>query len=218
VYCCTSHRQAGWRFHHGATSAIVDRDTIASQKNVGIGVFAYADPPYPGLARRYYANRPDYGGEVDHAELVSRLTAGYDGWALSTSAAALRDVLAVSPAGVSVAVWVRGEQPTRSYLPVNAWEPVIFFGARRILSCSSARRLDVLQYVLRPRLTDTARVIGSKPAAFCSWLFALLGLQPADELVDVFPGSGRVAEAWQTFRTETSRIAELEGITAPLLL
>jgi len=48
---------------------------------------AYADPPYPGKAY-LYRDHPDYGGEVDHAELIERLAA-YDGWALSTSAAAL---------------------------------------------------------------------------------------------------------------------------------
>lgn len=49
--------------------------------------FAYADPPYPGLAARYYADQPTYAGEVDHAALVASLEAsGYDGWALSTAA------------------------------------------------------------------------------------------------------------------------------------
>lgn len=47
---------------------------------------AYADPPYPGNAR-LYRDHPDYGGEVDHAALIERLSA-YDGWALSTSAEA----------------------------------------------------------------------------------------------------------------------------------
>jgi hypothetical protein len=35
--------------------------------------FAYADPPYPGQARRHYSDHPDYGGEVDHRELIDRL-------------------------------------------------------------------------------------------------------------------------------------------------
>ena len=46
---------------------------------------AYADPPYPGQAKRWYEDHPDYGGEVDHAQLVERLES-YDGWALHTSA------------------------------------------------------------------------------------------------------------------------------------
>ncbi len=52
---------------------------------------AYADPPHPGKAR-LYRDHPDYGGEVNHAELIDRLAA-YDGWALSASAEALPAVL-----------------------------------------------------------------------------------------------------------------------------
>src|ERR1041384_41386 len=55
-------------------------------------------PPYPGKAF-YYRDHPDYAGEVDHADLIARLAA-YDGWALSTSAAALPAVLALCPPGV----------------------------------------------------------------------------------------------------------------------
>lgn len=36
---------------------------------------AYADPPYPGQAKRHYADHPDYAGEVDHGELMMRLEA-----------------------------------------------------------------------------------------------------------------------------------------------
>ena len=39
---------------------------------------AYADPPYPGCAH-LYADHPDYAGEVDHADLLARLNAEYDG-------------------------------------------------------------------------------------------------------------------------------------------
>jgi hypothetical protein len=68
---------------------------------------AYADPPYPGQSKRHYGNHPDYAGEVDHAELVSRLVTEYpDGWALSTSSTALREVLALCPEGARVAAWV----------------------------------------------------------------------------------------------------------------
>lgn len=33
--------------------------------------FAYADPPYPGKARKYYGAHPDFAGEVDHAALIA---------------------------------------------------------------------------------------------------------------------------------------------------
>jgi hypothetical protein len=62
---------------------------------------AYADPPYPGKALLYW-DHPDYGGEVDHTELIARLAA-HDSWALPTSAEALPVVLAFCPPGVRVA-------------------------------------------------------------------------------------------------------------------
>lgn len=58
---------------------------------------------------------------------------------------------------------------------------------------------DALEYVARPRLSDPDRVIGAKPAAFCYWLFRLLGARRGDELHDLFPGSGGVSRAWAHF-------------------
>lgn len=47
----------------------------------------YADPPYIGCAH-LYKDHPDYVGEVDHAALIGRLEADYDGWVLHASATA----------------------------------------------------------------------------------------------------------------------------------
>jgi len=200
LYCSQSHRQAAWRFNTASSpTRSTRRVSIDYASPRSARRFAYADPPYPGQARRHYADHADYGGEVDHQELVSRLTSCYDGWALSTSAAALRDVLGVCPADVRVAAWLRGARSGLSYLPLTSWEPVIYRGARRQVSPSSVRRLDSLVYVSRPRLTEATRVIGAKPAAFNRWLFELLGLLPGDELVDLFPGSGGVARSWGTY-------------------
>lgn len=252
---------------------------------------AYADPPYPGLSARYYADHPDYAGEVDHEQLIARLSAEYDAWALSTSAYALQNVLSMCPRGVRVAAWHRGERPNQGALaPQNGWEPVILGGdltrrtstssepsrgsARRVVEdlhdaspgddqgaiatrrvpeyshdgsvsvcgrptrllipsqpdprrvatdgghdgsppgrhdasrtpgadassrAGTPRRVDSLVYFARPRLTDPARVIGAKPATFCRWLFELLGATAEDTFVDLFPGSGGVRRAWETY-------------------
>jgi predicted nucleic acid-binding Zn ribbon protein len=188
-FCSQRCRQASHRFHRGARQ----RQALGRPMR-----FAYADPPYPGLSRRYYAGHPDFAGEVDHARLVEQLCDGFpDGWALSTSAAALRDVLALCPADTRVAAWVRGERPARSYRPLAAWEPVVYLGGRPYLSSIEDRRVDALTYTARPRLTDPDRVVGAKPAAFCWWLFDLLGALPGDDLVDLFPGSGGIGRAWR---------------------
>jgi hypothetical protein len=120
--CCSPRcRQALHRF-----TTDVGR---AQRVEHGVSIrLAYADPPYPGKSARYYRDHPDYAGEVNHAELIERLVE-FDGWALSTSASALPDILALCPAGVRVAAWVRGGRGEPDG-PLNIWEPVIYFGGR----------------------------------------------------------------------------------------
>lgn len=58
--------------------------------------FAYADPPYPGMSG-FYKDHPDYGGEVDHAELIGRMTQDFDGWILHTAATTLDQLYPCKP-------------------------------------------------------------------------------------------------------------------------
>ena len=39
-------------------------------------------------------------------------------------------------------------------------------------------------------------LVGAKPKGFCFWLFELMGMQPEDEFVDLFLGTGAVTDAW----------------------
>ena len=190
VCCSVRCRQARHRFLR-----TVGRAAVAGGRPLRL---AYADPPYPGKAR-LYRGHPDYAGEVDHAALIRRLGL-YDGWALSTSAAALPAVLALCPPAVRVAAWHRGERPTASWRPLNAWEPVIYHGGRPVdPSRLPERRLDSLVHGISPLTTLPGRVIGTKPAAFCRWVFTLLGAAPGDTLDDLFPGSGAVTRAWAAY-------------------
>jgi len=132
--CSTRCRQARNRFVAGVGTA----PPVEGGQPLRL---AYADPPYPGLSRKYYADHPDFAGEVDHPALIASLAAEYDGWALSTSAAALPAVLASCPPGVRVAAWVRGERPNRrSRGPQNGWEPVVFAGGRLRVATAGATR------------------------------------------------------------------------------
>lgn len=210
----------------GEPSCTDPNDPSRLQDGVDARRFAYADPPYPGKAF-YYRGHPDYAGEVDHGELIRRLST-YDGWALSTSAKALPAVLALAVAQgltVRVAAWIRGARPhaTARY-PLNAWEPVIYVpvasagghDASRVdgvlghdtsrgpdadpsRSTGAGRRIDTLTHGVSPMLTLPTRVIGAKPAAFCRWVFDLLGATPDDRLDDLFPGSGIVGRVWAEF-------------------
>jgi hypothetical protein len=168
---------------------------------------AYADPPYPGNAWMYRGH-PDHAGEVDHVDLIRRLST-YDGWALSTSAAALAAVLALCPPGVRIGAWHRGERPARSRWPLNAWEPVIYYCGRpadpSLPDALQSRRVDSLVHGVSPLTTLPGRVTGTKPAAFCRWVFDLLGAAPGDTLDDLFPGSGVVTRAWDAYISDPSR-------------
>lgn len=159
--------------------------------------FAYADPPYPGQAH-LYAGHPDFAGEVDHVELIGRLTEKYtDGWALSTSSPALRDLLPLCPASARVGAWVK---PFASFKPnVNpayAWEPVIFVGGRN----RGKGALTTVDWVSVP-ITLKKGLTGAKPPAFCRWVFDLLGAEPSDEMHDLFPGTSAVGHEWDVFQS-----------------
>lgn len=179
-FCSRKCRQSAFRLRK---LGMVQRSESQSLR------LAYADPPYPGKAS-YYADQPSYGGEVDHAALITQLAATYDGWALSTGAYALRTVLPLCPEGVRVAAWVKpiGANPA-TYGLHNCWEPLIVAPARHL-------RPGKRDWLAAQPARHGGDLIGRKPLAFCSWLFALLGAQPHDSLDDLFPGTGIVGRCW----------------------
>lgn len=210
VYCSKSHRQAAWRFN---TQIGVGQRSPETPLRLG-----YADPPYPGLSKRYYSEHADYDGEVDHAALIRRLSSDFDGWALSTNASSLQALLALCPPGVKIAAWHRGARYVRSLGPLSAWEPIIYSGGRLAIDLApvgqdltetssgrTERRIDSnadqpsLIHGQTARLTDVDRVVGSKPAAYIRFVFDLLGARPQDEFVDLYPGSGGFSRAWSLY-------------------
>ncbi len=164
---------------------------------------AYADPPYPGQSGRLYGHHDDYGGEVDHRELICDLLARYsEGWALSTSAKALPAVLRLCPDRVLVCCWLkRATSPPMGDNRMYSWEPVILCDTPNPAS-PTTMHCEALtqQYTFRPK--REGYVVGAKPQGFCFWLFAAMGLTPDDELDDLFPGSGAVGEAWDAWRAQ----------------
>lgn len=166
--------------------------------------FAYADPPYPGQAKRLYGKHPDYAGEVDHRTLIARLTYEYDGWALSTSMKALPSVLRHCPDNVYVLAWVKPISPPMGDHRIYNWEPLIMRPLRQ--PGPGYVRMSITasppQFTFRPR--PASHVIGEKPAAFAEWLFEAAGLVPGDRFVDLYPGSGAVGRAWDEWRRQSA--------------
>lgn len=196
--CSKSCRQKLQRFGVGAALARAAKPMR----------FGYADPPYPGLARRYY-KMP----EVDHALLAVELVRDYpDGFALSTSSDALVTVRGFVESAlpksrrhlVRTAAWVRGSRGCVTMYPRDAWEPLIVYGGRGRKTGAGVAWDNVLvsPFGARPRSLKSA-LIGMKTPAFCEWMFRMLGALRGDELVDLFPGSGVVGRAWRLYNRES---------------
>lgn len=203
AFCDVRCRQAHFRLTRG--------ESVVRGARVPLRV-AYADPPYPGKAKLYRGSA-SFGGEVDFASLVDRLRLDFpDGWALSTSARSLPRILRLCPIGVEVAAWFRGVRPAKSGRVLNGWEPLIYCGGRADRSTVGGQRTDSLVYTLRSRRADPKGVLGAKPGRFAFWLFDVLGLRPGDTFVDLFPGSGRILDAWKHFNRRR-QVAATGGLT-----
>jgi hypothetical protein len=172
--------------------------------------FAYADPPYLGRGEYYRAHHPDamaWNDPETHRALIHRLQAEYrDGWCLSLSERSLRTILPMCPPEARTAAWIsdRARYAGKAVPVRKHFEPVIFCGGRD----GPNRAADYIVTRQEPMPPDTQRYrmdksairagsifVGRKPAAFCSWVLDLLGYEVADELDDLFPGSGAMARA-----------------------
>ncbi|MCF7853617.1 MAG: hypothetical protein K9N51_02375 [Candidatus Pacebacteria bacterium] len=171
--------------------------------------FAYADPPYFGLAAKFYGDlHPDaaaYDRLETHAALILRLCDEWpDGWAMSLHAPSLRHILPLCPDDVRVLAWVK---PMTSFKPnvrlAYAWEPIILRGGRPLTREQPTQR-DWLACSCID--TSTGRLKGGfkggKPEGLVRWLLAVMNADPADEITDLFPGSGDVTRAIQAWRAE----------------
>jgi len=156
--------------------------------------FAYADPPYWGLAAQFYGD-PYYDKLEAHRDLLRHLDT-YDAWAYSLHVPALPTLVQYLPPGARIGAWVK---PFASFKPgvdpAYTWEPVFF---------RSARKWDPTKLTVRDYHAATIAMErgfpGAKPDSFCYWIFELVGAQPDDEFVDLFPGSGAVTRAWDAWR------------------
>jgi hypothetical protein len=151
---------------------------------------AYADPPYPGQAASRYG-----GVEVNHRLLVAYLDT-FDGWALSTSASALREIWNLAP-HARCASWVKTYAVNTWCRIRYSWEPVLFVTDRKGLE-PGERQTTWDSLVAAPvTATNSWREVngrggGVKPPEFVHWVLELLDHRDGDEVVDVFPGSRAV--------------------------
>ncbi len=163
---------------------------------------AYADPPYYGYAVKFYGDLHPEAAVYDtlegHKALIDRLCSEFDGWALSMTSGNLRDILPLCPPDARCGAWVK---PFASFKPnvtvAYAWEPVVFWGGRK-----RSRERGTVRDWFAEGITLKRGFTGAKPARVIHWLLEVLGAEPDDEVVDLFPGSGAVREAIDQWRAQ----------------
>jgi hypothetical protein len=161
--------------------------------------FAYADPPYLGTSKfgaqhhygHHHADAAAYDTIEGHEALIETLVADFpDGWAMSLSSPSLRLLLPLCPSDVRVGAWVK---PFASFKPgVNpgyCWEPVIWRGGRK-----RERYEDTVRDWCSENIMLKKGLSGAKPPNVCRWVLELLGYREGDALIDLFPGTGVMAE------------------------
>jgi hypothetical protein len=163
----------------------------------------YADPPYFGCGALYAAHHVDaldWDNPATHARLVERLQGEFDGWVLHASATPQSQALyapLMLATGARHCAWVKGFAAFKRNVPVGyAWEPVFIKAARKPVV---SKRL-VMRDWIQESITLKRGLTGAKPEAVCHWAFEIAAARPEDDLVDLFPGSGAVGRAWQTWR------------------
>lgn len=152
---------------------------------------AIADPPYFGCSRRYYSDHPEcgiYDTIEGHEALINRLASQYHGFAVAMNSKDLQLLLPLFPDGIQVAAWHKPDGMASGGV-TRSWEPVVYKPARK-----SHSRDSVMASM------EKVGFMGAKPARWTVWVLELLGAKPDDDIVDLFPGSGRVTEVIQDWR------------------
>src|SRR5689334_2700139 len=186
-------------------------DSLSSSSDETTGLrMAYADPPYLGCCGLYDHHHPDgkcWDNPETHHDLIYRLLTEYeDGFALSLSTPSLGVMLEIlrryghdpMDGTFRIMAWTKPFAAFKRNVRVAyAWEPLIVWPARRLEGAIPTR-----DFVAEP-ITMKRGFTGAKPERVGHWLFAAMGLRPGlDQLDDLYPGSGAVARAWESFNAQ----------------
>jgi hypothetical protein len=171
-----------------------------------------ADPPYLGRAVRHYGiGGRAYGGgkgksdthpeahiwddPETHRQLVRDLETNFDGWAIAMSVHSLSTYLEVieteSENGIRVCVWHKTNSIPSGSRIMNYWEPVLVRVPKERKGRTKGPICKDIISANAPRVGFS----GSKPPEWTHWVLDLLGYCDGDEVVDLFHGSGAVADA-----------------------
>lgn len=167
----------------------------------------YADPPYLGCCGLYDHNHGNDGRCWDdiatHEALIHRLR-GFHGFVLHASSPSLGQILPLcdeihEPVQHRVTAWVKPFAAFKANVSVAyAWEPVIIKAARK----PEVTGREVMRDWIAEPITMQRGLTGAKPERVCKWAFELMGAHPDDDFHDLFPGSGAVTRAWESWRMQ----------------
>lgn len=123
------------------------------------------------------------------------------GWAIAMSPDSLPLYLEVAPPAARVAAWIRGNAIPSGSRVRTLWEPVLVkIPPERSPHGSGPAIDDVLNAGI-----GAGGFAGRKPVAWTHWVLGMLGYEPGiDELLDLFPGSGAVAKAAETYSASSN--------------
>lgn len=171
--------------------------------------FAYADSPYLNCCKLYGHYHPDglCWDDLDtHKLLIARLCDDFpDGWAMSASTPSLRLILPLCPEDIRIGAWVKTFCAFKKGVrPCYSWEPVIFragrnpgFGHPHAPPEKGGKQNTPKDFIATPIMLKKG-LTGAKPPKFCDWVLDLLNVQPGDEVVDLYPGTGIMGETAAT--------------------
>lgn len=161
-----------------------------------------ADPPYLGQGSRYYGHLHPHAAAWDepgtHVDLLRRLEEDFDGWVYACSTPMLRLLLPHTDRAVRTGVWVKTRAGGRRPYSRVGWahEHVLFRNARPGGDAYMGRQ-DIL---LCPS-TVAKGLVGAKPQRWAWWALDLAGYLPGEDgVTDLFPGTGAVTAAVETYR------------------
>ena len=103
------------------------------------------------------------------------------------------ELLPDAPDGTRVGAWVKPFAAYKRNVRVAyTWEPVLWHR-------TAPRRDDepVGRDHLSAPITLRRGLVGAKPEPFAAWLRVLFGWLEGDEITDVFPGTGAVAQSFE---------------------
>jgi len=176
---------------------------------------AIADPPYPpqigvggvkprasrwyGSKQRGASDRPaDFHPEAaewdnpdTHRALIEHLLDEFDGFAIATTPDGIA-AYGPLPVGLRIMAWHKPNAQPGSHRIFSMWEPVLLYPPVGRRSNRSGR--GGVSDVLTCGIARTG-FVGAKPAQWTRWVLEAMTYSPSvDEVIDLFPGSGAVAD------------------------